>query len=142
MIDAAPRTVYAIIADYHVGHPDILPKQYFPMLEVERGGVGAGTIIRYQVRLMGRTQTTRAEVAEPHPGRVLTETDLGNGAVTTFTVDPVDGGRRSRVTFATEWTTPGLRGWVERLLAPPMLRRIYAAEMANLARLAESREAK
>ncbi len=41
-MDAPPDRVYAIIADYHNGHPHILPKQ-FRNLTVEKGGVGAGT---------------------------------------------------------------------------------------------------
>ena len=52
-IDAAPERVYAIIADYHRGHAGILPHE-FSGLSVERGGVGAGTIIRFRMRVMGR----------------------------------------------------------------------------------------
>ena len=67
-------------------------------------------------------------------GRVLTECYDETGAVTTFTVDPEGAG--SRVTFTTVWSAPGLRGVVERALAPPFLRRVYAKELANLARAA------
>ena len=41
-IDAPAAKVYGILADYHVGHPSILPPA-FRNLIVEEGGVGAGT---------------------------------------------------------------------------------------------------
>jgi hypothetical protein len=85
-LKAPPRRVYDTIADYHTGHPRILPKQ-FRNLTVEQGGVGAGTVIRFQVRVFGRTDTFRAEVTEPEPGRILVEKNiLGSDSVTTFIV--------------------------------------------------------
>ncbi len=74
-MDAPADRVYAIIADYRNGHPHILPKQ-FRNLTVEQGGVGAGTIIRFEVRVFGQTQHFRAVVSEPEPGRVLVEENL------------------------------------------------------------------
>ena len=47
-IDADPKTVYNIIADYHGGHKQILPPKYFKNLVVHRGGVGAGTEITFE----------------------------------------------------------------------------------------------
>ncbi len=139
-IDAAPEVVYAIIADYREGHPRILPEKYFLGLEVEQGGVGAGTVIRCQMRVFGQTQTFRAVVSEPEPGRVLAETIPDErGLVTTFTVEPRKGGRRSHVTIATTWTSRGVQAIVERLLAPPMLRRIYTEELQKLNHVAHSR---
>src|SRR5438045_3283999 len=89
-MDAAPEKLYAIIADYHEGHPRILPKQ-FSGLKVEKGGVGAGTVIRFQMRAFGATRNFRGEVTEPEPGRVLVETYLEpNPSVTTFRVNSVD----------------------------------------------------
>jgi hypothetical protein len=77
----------------------------------------------------------RAAITEPEPGRLLVESDLDRDSVTRFRVEPLDaadGKSRSRVTISTRWSTPGLRGWVERLLAPPMLERMYAEELRNL----------
>jgi hypothetical protein len=130
-----PVKAYGVIADYRRGHPRILPRPPFLDLEVERGGVGAGTIIRFRMRSFGRTQTFRAEVTEPRPGRVLVETDLSNGPISTFTVEP-EANVGSRVTIATSWSSPPPRGWVERLLVPPFLRRVYAEELANLGKVA------
>lgn len=136
LVRAPARVVYQLIADYRNGHPRILPKQYFPMLEVEKGGVGAGTVIRYQIRLAGTTRDVRAEVTEPTPGRVLVETDLARGARTTFTVTP-ESGETCRVQFLTEWEAKGIRGGVERMTAPSLLRRVFAAELAQLSAVAE-----
>jgi hypothetical protein len=42
--------------------------------------------------------------------------------VTTFTVDPMDEGRSSQVTIAAEATpSPGLQGWIERLVTPGLI---------------------
>ena len=139
VINSGPETVYSLLADYRDGHRKILPERYFQALEVERGGTGAGTRIRVQMRVLGKTRTFRAEVSEPEPGRMLAETDPESGAVTTFTVAPVDGsGARASVTIATEWTARGPAALMERLLAPPLLRRIYVEELRNLARCAST----
>lgn len=126
--------VYGILADYHEGHPAILPRRYFTHLDVEEGGHGAGTVIRYGLKLGGRVNEATAEVSEPSPGRVLAERVLDErGTLTTFTVDPLAGGR-VRVTINTSWTATGVRGWIERMLAPLLLRRIFREELANLER--------
>ena len=134
LVPAPPPVVYGILADYRAGHPGILPPEYFRDFTVEQGGRGAGTVIRFRMVGMGPSRPTRGRVEEPEPGRVLTECYDETGAVTTFTVDPEGAG--SRVTFTTVWSAPGLRGVVERALAPPFLRRVYAKELANLARAA------
>jgi hypothetical protein len=133
-IDAAPERVYAIIADYHNGHPGILPDE-FRGLSVERGGVGAGTVIRFRMRVMGRTQSFRAAITEPEPGRVLVETDMdSNGAVTTFTVRPDPSGSRSEVTISTEVPVRnGLLGVIQRFLTTRYLRPLYRKQLTLLA---------
>lgn len=136
-IEAPADAVYAVIADFREHHPRILPPQ-FSDLVVEEGGVGAGTVHRFTLKLGGRSNTSRARVDEPEPGRVLTEHQIGGNLVTTFTVDPLPHGS-SRVTIATTWETPGLRGVVERIAAPRMLRRLYDAELALLDRYVRER---
>ena len=138
-IKAPAGWIYGILADYREGHPKILPKPPFLDLEVESGGVGAGTVIRFSMRVMGRTRHFRATITEPEPGRVLRETDLTMGAVTTFTVDPSDNERSSRVTISTEIPTrTGFLGWLERSLTTRYLRPIYRRELDNLAALVEA----
>jgi len=58
-LPAPPERVYRLIADYRDCHPRILPK-HFSSLTVEKGGVGAGTVIRFQMRLLAKTQVYRA----------------------------------------------------------------------------------
>ena len=137
VIPARRERVYALIANYHDGHPRIVPKQFSGMV-VERGGIGAGTVIRFQMSVFGKKQTFRAAVTEPEPGRVLVETDLdANGAVTTFTVDQGPAPADSRVTIATELKVrSGFLGIIEKSLSTLLLRPMYLRELENLARVA------
>lgn len=137
VIPARQERVYLLIANYRDGHPRILPRQ-FSNLIVEQGGVGAGTVIRFQMSLLGRKQTFRAAVTEPEPGRVLAETDLDtNGAVTTFTIDPGSAPADSKVTISTALPVrSGFLGRIEKAMATMLLRPIYIKELENLARVA------
>jgi hypothetical protein len=137
VIPARRERVYSLISNYNDGHPRILPKQ-FSGLAVEKGGVGAGTVIRFQMSLFGKKQTFRAAITEPEPGRVLVETDLDtNGAVTTFSVNPGGAPADSHVTISTELPVrSGFLGKVERAITTMLLRPIYVKELQNLARVA------
>jgi hypothetical protein len=136
-IPARCERVYSLIANYNDGHPRILPKQ-FSSLVVEQGGVGAGTIIRFQMRVLGKKQTFRAAITEPEPGRVLVETYLdANEAVTTFTVNSGCAPADSHVTISTELRVrSGFLGKIEKTLSTLLLRPTYVQELENLARVA------
>ena len=70
-------------------------------------------------------------IAEPEPGRVLTESDIGSSAVTTTTVTPQ--GDASLVQFSTSWDgAGGIGGFFERTFAPRVMRGIYADELKRL----------
>lgn len=141
MVQAPASLVYGIIADYHDGHPHILPKQYFPSLVVEEGGIGAGTRIRFEMKAMGRVTTTRAVITEPEPGRILVESSPESGVVTTFLVEPVQA-NQAKVTFTTELKTrDGFLGRIEGFMAKLFLNRVYAEELAILAAFAKERAA-
>jgi uncharacterized protein YndB with AHSA1/START domain len=134
-ISAPPERVYGYLADYRQHHPQFLPPA-FSDLAVEEGGVGAGTIIRFRLTVGGRSRLYRPRVAEPTPGRVLTESDLESSAVTTFTVTP--DGDQSRVQIETTWPAArGVGGFIERLLAPRLLQPLYADELGRLDRYAQ-----
>ena len=134
-ISAPAERIYGLIADYHDGHQRILPKPPFVSLDVEQGGVGAGTIVRFEMRLMGRTQIFRATITEPEPGRVLVETN-DTGQVTTFTVAP-HAAQQSTVTIATATTVRnGVLGTIEGWLTTRLLRPIYLKELAQIAAVA------
>jgi hypothetical protein len=135
-IGAPAERVYGIVADYREGHPRIIPKSFFDGIEVEEGGYGAGTRIRVGVHLAGRKSSFRADVSEPEPGRVLVETDVTGGPVTTFTVDPL-GPARCRMTISTRLQRRGEPvGWLERWFMIRFLGRVYAEELKLLAEVA------
>jgi hypothetical protein len=136
-IPAPAKRVYEIIADYHNGHPHILPKPQFEEMIVEEGGAGAGTVIFLKMRLMGSVRTLHALVSEPEPGRVLVETDTATGDETTFTVEPRADGREAYVTITTRFNTRnGIRGRLEGWLARRLLRPVYVEELEQLAAFA------
>lgn len=145
-IPAPADAVYRLIADYRSGHPRILPARYFHELRVESGGQGAGTVIRFAMRVGGMDRHYHMVVTEPEPGRVLVEREVEPTAAhvaTTFTVVPAADGRACDVTFATEMeTSPGVAGVFERWLTPPTLRRVYRAELSQLAEVAVSEPAR
>ena len=101
LISASPKIVYGIIADYKNGHPKILPKPPFVSLVVEEGGLGAGSVLKVQMKVAGKLQTFKTVVTEPEPGRILVETN-DTGYITTFTVEPREDAKNSYVTFTTE----------------------------------------
>jgi hypothetical protein len=139
VIDAPPAEVYALISDYREAHPRILPREHFSDLKVEEGGQGAGTVITFVATVGGTKQTMRGRVAEPEPGRILTENYTTSSMVTSFTVDPVESGGKSRVTIATDMDpSPGLRGLIERIFVPGALRSIYVKELRQLNEVASA----
>jgi hypothetical protein len=137
-VPASADAVYALLADYRDGHPRILPPA-FSDLTVLQGGTGAGTEIRFALKLAGRRDEVEASVDEPEPGRVLSETYPEKSAVTRFTVDPV--GSQSRVWIETTWeSSRGIAGLIERLIAPRLFRKLYAEELDLIERWALDRE--
>jgi hypothetical protein len=137
LIDAPADVVYHCLADYvrHHNPNGFLPAAFSDMV-VEQGGVGEGTVIRFNVTLAGQTRPHRARVTEPQPGRVLVESEDEGNLTTTFSVEPV--GQKSRVRFDTVYEKPGIVGWLERMLAPRMMRGLYADELAKLEQTARA----
>ena len=137
-VRAPTDRVYELIANYRAGHPRIVPPKYFQNLVVERGGRGAGTVITYEIKLLGRVRRDRARVTEPEPGRVLVETVDEQKIVTTFRVEPA-GASDSNVTISTIVPTRrGLAGALERVLVRALLALVYRDELALLNRVATS----
>jgi Polyketide cyclase / dehydrase and lipid transport len=138
-VPAPAAAVYALLADYRAGHPRILPPA-FSDLTVLQGGTGAGTVIRFALRLAGRKQEIEARVEEPEPGRVLSEIYPEKSAVTRFIVEPV--GDQSVVRIETSWeASRGLAGLIEPLLTPRMFRKLYTQELDLIERWAIDRDA-
>jgi hypothetical protein len=135
VIDAAPEAIYEVLSDYLVGHKAILPKPYFADMVVREGGRGAGTVIDVHMEVYGvKRSFLGMVVSEPQPGRVLAETVQETGEGSTFTLEPLADGRQTRVTIANNVkASPGLAGFMERLINPSITRRIFKKELENLA---------
>lgn len=136
-VGAPAPEVYGYIADHREHHPHFLPSA-FSDYQVESGGVGAGTITRFKLTAGGRTRQLRMQVAEPEPGRVLTETSTESSTVTTWTVTPEGNACQVRI-FSTWQGAGGVGGFFERLFAPRVLRRIYDDELGRLDAYARER---
>jgi len=134
VINARPEALHAIVADYRVGHPAILPKPEFTGLTVETGGFGAGTVVWAVSKIWGREYRFHQRVSEPEPGRVLKETDIDTGQYTTFTFEPVSGGSQTRVTISSVFPArPGIAGWLEKIIQSRIAHRLYQKELRNIA---------
>lgn len=133
---AAPReVVYRCVADFAEHHWRFLPDTFFDY-KVEEGGFGAGTVVSFKGKTPGKPRAFRTKCEEPEPGRILVERDLLSPTVTTTRIDP--DGEGCRVSFETVWeNAKGFQGLVERLLARPMMRRIYREELSRLERYAQ-----
>ena len=137
IIPAPAAKIYKILADYRNTHPQILPRPYFQSLDVEEGGVGAGTVVNFTMQILGRTQSFRAEITEPEPGRVLQEMDLQSGIITQFDVLPLEGQEQTHVKISTELSK---RGVVEGWIAKHLLQSVYRQELEQLAKLASTED--
>jgi len=124
-IDAAPKTVYAILSDYKTQRPLMLTPNFLDYI-VAQGGTGAGTEVHYRLRAAGRERPYHLRIDVPMDGRIITERDRGSSLVTTWTLDPVNDGRRTKVSIDSTWEgSEGVGGFFERTFAPMGLTRIY-----------------
>ena len=129
LIDAPADVLYHCIADYVEHHrPDGFLPPAFSDLEILRGGVGAGTEVRWVINAGGRRRTVTATVTEPVPGRRLVET--GSGIETTFMVEPTI--RGTWVRFDTTIDDGGLQGVLTRLFAARLFGPVYEDELRRL----------
>jgi hypothetical protein len=141
ILNARSEDVYATIADYHQGHPKILPKA-FSDLQVEQGGYGEGTIIRFKTKVLGVEQTFHHRVSEPEPGHILVEQDINSAqnVITTFVVTPVENDQKSHVEISTMMNaSPGLAGAVERIVVSMINPRLYRKELKLLEEVAQKK---
>ena len=133
-IAAPPATVYRVFADYRQHHPRILPDA-FSNFAVQAGGVGAGTMFTFDLRVLGRVKHYAGVASEPEPGRYLVEKYPADNSETSFLVEPAGAG--SRVTITTEFDgRSGIAGRIERWLIERILRPIYDDELERVARYA------
>ena len=142
VLHARSGDIYATIADYRHGHPNILPKKHLYDLHVEEGGYGAGTIIRFKSRILGMERSFYQRVSEPEPGKILVEQDIDSGKPdgSTFTVKPTIQEGQTHVEISTLITiSPGFQGLIERLIIPMALAPIYRQELQLLEVVAQKK---
>ena len=129
-LNAPADVVYRVLADYRDHHPRILPAVFRNFVVHERG-VGAGTRIGFDLRVLGMTRHYEGVVSEPEPGRRLVESYPAEDSETWFLVEPA--GRGSSVTIGTDFNgRSGIMGKVERWLSNRILHPIYVEELGRL----------
>lgn len=132
-IAAPPARVHAALADY-AGRPRILPGSYLDY-RVEEGGAGDGTVVSYRLRAARRERRYELEVSEPTPGVTLVERDRNSSLITTWILNPADGGTATNLKLSTIWEgSGGVAGFFERTFAPRGLRRVHGELLDRLAR--------
>lgn len=137
IIDTSPAEVFNTLIDYKVKRPRMLPPNYLNYT-VEQGGQGNGTVVSYRFRAAGRERPYEMVVQETIAGQVLTERDRNSSLVTRWSVLPVDGGQRSKVSVESDWEgSRGIGGFFERIFAPPGLRGVYKDALVALALLVQ-----
>jgi hypothetical protein len=141
LLNARAEDVYEAIADYRNRHPHILPSESLYDLQVEEGGYGAGTVIRFKARTLGAVRSFYQRVSEPEPGHILVERDIDsvNDLATTFTVTPVEDGQKTQVEISTSMRpSPGLTGLIERIVVPSNNTKVYRKELQLLEAFAQT----
>jgi len=139
-IEAQPQEIYAVVADYRNGHPRILPEEYLRDLEVEAGGYGAGTVIRFRVRAFGIERQARATVSEPEPGRVLVETEMTSNIVTTYTLTAQSEGKTTlQITSAWQISRNPFVA-LQQAFYPKLMRSMDAKELELIAAFVSSKK--
>lgn len=129
-VNAPADVVYRVLADYQQHHPRILPDVFHSFVVHERG-VGSGTRIGFDLKVMGMTRHYEGVVSEPEPGRRLVESYPAEDSETWFLVEPAAGG--CSVTIGTDFNgRGGIMGKVERWLSNRILHPIYVEELARL----------
>jgi hypothetical protein len=132
-IPANVEAVYAVIADYKIGHQAILPRPAFQEMKIIEGGFGAGTRLKLHVRIWGQSYYYEQIVEEPVQGRVIVERDVNTGQVSTFTLEPLSN-TFTKVTISSEAPlSKGFKGILERISQPSIISKLFKTELKNLA---------
>ena len=135
IVDAAPDTVLAAVADYATVRPKILSPHY-SAYQVLEGGQGAGTVASWKLQATkSRVRDVKASVDVA--GHTVIEKDANSTMITNWTVAPAGAG--SSVTVKTSWQgAGGIGGFFERTFAPLGLRKIQGEVLDNLKQQVEN----
>ncbi|HZQ31319.1 MAG TPA: SRPBCC family protein [Mycobacterium sp.] len=135
LIDAAPETVLAAVADYQNVRPKILSSHYSDY-QVLQGGQGQGTVAKWKLQAT-KSRVRDVQATVDVAGHTVIEKDANSSMVTNWTVAPAGNG--STVTVKTSWDgAGGVKGFFEKTFAPLGLKKIQGEVLENLKKEVES----
>ncbi|MCG5432885.1 SRPBCC family protein [Mycobacterium sp. MYCO198283] len=135
LINAAPETVLAAVADYEQVRPKILTSHYSGY-RVLQGGQGQGTVATWTLQAT-KSRSRTVEAVVDVAGHTVIEKDKNSTLVTNWTVAPAGPG--ASVTVKTSWQgAGGIKGIFEGIFAPLGLKRIQSEVLQNLKKAVES----
>lgn len=140
IVSAPPRRVFELLSDYEQARPTLLPAQYYTDYRLVQGGHGRGTVARWVLHFT-KTRFREIEVVVDTPQLSVVETDNNSTLLTRYTVEQTEGQEpaQSRITAQTSWRgAENFMRYLERLLAPSMMRKIHAAFLANVKKRCET----
>ena len=132
-VDAPIELVWRLLRDYRGPHARLLDEP-FAGYELHDGGVGAGTVIGYRLRVGRNERSYVLAVEEPTPGRQLRERDHHGRLLITWTLTPGGDGERTLVRVAAELRDPELERALARGRARRALRRAHVHLLERLDR--------
>ena len=109
--------VWQLLRDYRAPRARMFSES-FAEYELHHGGVGAGTVIGYRLRVGRHERAFVLGVEEPTPGRQLRERDRHGRLLVTWTLTPGGDGERTVVRVAAELRDPDLEHALARARPP------------------------
>lgn len=133
VINAPSSVIYNVLRDYQEGHKHILPSPYFKSWQVIKGGLGEGTEVLFTIDVYGQQTHYHHIISEPEPGRIICESDQYTPQYSTFTLDPIGRNKTCVTIFSAMPVSRGIKGLMERLFQPTIVRAIFRKELQNIA---------
>src|SRR4051794_4787782 len=115
--------VWALLRDYRLARARLLT-EHFSDYAVHHGGVGAGTVLEYRLRVGRHRGRHVIVVQEPAAGRMLRERDRTSALVSAWTLSPGGEGERTVMRLAIVLCDRQTSGWLARARARRALRRL------------------
>ena len=109
VVDARVQDVYAVIVDYQVMNQAILPQPYFEEVVLEEDGQEVAIGVGLTVEVFGHQIHFRQTEGEREDRLAVVEKDMMSDQSITITLDPLDSGRKTRVTITSEMPVSGGR---------------------------------
>ncbi|ANO24401.1 SRPBCC family protein [Mycobacteroides abscessus] len=133
-VAAPPERVFAVLSDYECARRALLPVEYYSDYHVYEGGRGEGAVVGWTLHFT-KSRFREMVIAVRADDFNLIESDLNSTLVTRYLVVPEGGSDvgHSLITVRTSWHgADGFIKYIERILAPAMMRKIHAAYLTNV----------